>query len=75
MSDTVITMPDGSKWSPSTSVDVIQCSVCGDVVDTEEEAQAYADGGDCPHCGNPWVTKRSTTISVTSPAKISGGTM
>jgi len=56
MSDTVITMPDGSKWSPSTSVDVIQCSECGDVVDTEEEAQAYEEGGNCPHCGNPWVT-------------------
>ena len=25
MSDTVINMPDGSKWSPSSSTDVVKC--------------------------------------------------
>ena len=75
MSDTVITMMDGSTWRPSSSEDVIQCANCDNVVDTEEEAKSYANAGTCPDCGNSWTEKRSTTISVTAPSRISGGTM
>ena len=75
MSDTIITMPDGSKWSPSTSTDVIQCANCDNVVDTEAEAQSYANDGSCPDCGNSWTEKRSTTITVTMPNSLGGGTM
>ena len=31
MSDTVITMMDGSTWKPSSSEDVIQCANCDNV--------------------------------------------
>ena len=44
MSDTVINMPDGSKWSPSTSTDVVQCENCGNLVDTPTEIASYPDG-------------------------------
>ena len=43
MSDNVITMPDGSRWSPSTSSDKVHCANCGNEVDT----QAF-DSGVCP---------------------------
>jgi len=75
MSDTVITMMDGSTWKPSSSEDVIQCANCDNIVDTEEEAKSYASSGKCPNCGNSWTERRSTTISITAPSRISGGTM
>ena len=75
MSDTVINMPDGSKWSPSTSTDVVQCENCGNLVDTPAEIASYPNGN-CPECGNPWTGSevRATTITVTAPAQISGAT-
>lgn len=75
MSDTVITMPDGTRWSPSSSIELIQCANCDNVVDTEAEAQSYAANGNCPDCGNSWTEKRSTTISVTMPKALGGGTL
>tara|TARA_Y100001951_G_C11220277_1_gene228330 strand:+ start:473 stop:700 length:228 start_codon:yes stop_codon:yes gene_type:complete len=75
MSDTVINMPDGSKWSPSTSVDVVQCESCGNLVDTPAEIASYPDGK-CPDCGENWTGSevRATTITVTAPAQINGDT-
>tara|TARA_B100001094_G_scaffold77398_1_gene73739 strand:+ start:4269 stop:4496 length:228 start_codon:yes stop_codon:yes gene_type:complete len=75
MSDTVINMPDGSKWSPSSSTDVVKCANCGNEVDTPAEIASYPDG-DCPDCGEAWTGSevRKTTISVTAPEKISGST-
>ena len=75
MSDeTVITMPDGGRWRPATSVDKLQCHNCDNLVDTPEEAAAYPNGN-CPNCNNPWTEKRSTTISVTMPVSLGGGTL
>ena len=75
MSDTVINMPDGSKWSPSTSTDVVQCENCGNLVDTPAEIASYPDG-DCPDCGEALTGSevRTTTITVTAPAQINGDT-
>tara|TARA_Y100000592_G_scaffold60164_1_gene94123 strand:+ start:233 stop:460 length:228 start_codon:yes stop_codon:yes gene_type:complete len=75
MSDTVINMPDGSKWSPSTSVDVVQCESCGNLVDTPAEIASYPDGK-CPDCGENWTGSevRATTITVTAPEQINGDT-
>lgn len=76
MSDTVINMPDGSTWSPSTSTDIVQCESCGNLVDTPAEIASYPDGN-CPDCENPWTGSevRTTTITVTAPDQISGGSM
>ena len=43
-------------------------------VDTPEEIASYPDGN-CPDCGESWTggEKRSTTITVTMPEQISGG--
>ena len=75
MSDTVINMPDGSKWSHSTSVDVVQCESCGNLVDTPAEIASYPDGN-CPDCDEPWNGSevRATTITVTAPEQINGDT-
>ena len=75
-SDTVITMPDGGRWRPSTSVDTIQCHSCDNLVDTPEEVASYPDGN-CPQCGNQWTaeTKRHTSITVTMPQSMGGGTL
>ena len=54
MSDTVINMPDGSRWSPSSSTDVVKCANCENEVDTPAEIASYPDG-DCPDCGEPWT--------------------
>ena len=75
MSDTVITMNDGSKWSPATSTQVIQCANCDNVVDTEAEAQSYANNGTCPDCNQSWTEKRTQTITVAMPQSLGGGTM
>ena len=73
MSDTILTMSNGSKWRPSSSVDTIQCHNCGNLVDTPEEVATYPDGT-CPDCGESWTeeTKRHTAITVTAPEAISG---
>ena len=73
MSDTIITMRDGSKWKPSTSSDTVHCVNCENAVDTPEEIASYPDGN-CPDCGQAWTgsEKRSTSISVTAPEAISG---
>ena len=73
MSDTIITMADGSKWKPATSSDTVHCSNCENAVDTPEEIASYPSGN-CPNCGNAWLgsEKRSTSISVTAPEAISG---
>ena len=70
----IIIMPDGSRWKPSTSTDVVECANCGNLVDTPAEIASYPDGN-CPECGNPWTggENRSTTITVTMPEQISGG--
>jgi predicted RNA-binding Zn-ribbon protein involved in translation (DUF1610 family) len=73
MSDTIITMADGSKWKPSTSSDTVHCVSCENAVDTPEEIASYPDGN-CPNCGNTWTgsEKRSTRIVVTAPEPLSG---
>lgn len=72
MTDTVLIMPNGSKWSPSTSTETIQCANCDNIVDTEAEAQSYASNGSCPDCGNSWTEKRSVVINVTTPQELVG---
>ena len=76
MSDTVITMPDGSTWKPSSSTDTVHCVNCGNAVDTLEEIASYPTGN-CPDCGESWTgtEKRSTNIRVTAPEAISGSTL
>ena len=75
MSDTILNMPDGSKWSPSTSSDMVKCANCGNEVDTPAEIASYPDGS-CSECGQSWTgtEERTTTITVTAPAQISGAT-
>jgi len=70
---TVITMPDGSRWKPSTSSDTLHCSNCPNIVDTPEEIASYPDGN-CPDCGVPWTgsERRNTSITVTAPEALSG---
>jgi predicted RNA-binding Zn-ribbon protein involved in translation (DUF1610 family) len=72
---TIITTPDGREWYPSTSQDKINCTSCGNVVDTPEEIASFPDGK-CPVCGNNWTgtETRSTVISVTMPQALSGET-
>lgn len=75
MSDsTVLTMPDGSTWKPSTSRDEVHCVNCSNVVDTEAEIASYPEGN-CTECGSSWTggEKRSTIIQVTIPDSITGG--
>ena len=75
MSDTtVLTMPDGSTWKPSTSRDEVYCVNCSNVVDTEAEIASYPEGN-CTECGSSWTgdEKRSTIIQVTIPDSITGG--
>lgn len=69
-----IIMPDGSTWRPSTSSDTVACQNCDNLVDTPAEIASYPDGN-CPDCGESWTGEevRTTTISVTSPEQISGG--
>jgi len=73
MTDTIITMPDGSRWKPSSSSDKVHCVNCENVVDTPEEVASYPDGN-CPDCGQSWTgaEKRSTKITVTAPEAIRG---
>jgi hypothetical protein len=75
MTDTIITMPNGSMWRPSSSTDVVKCATCENLVDTPEEVASYPDGN-CPSCGEGWTGAevRSTTIIVTAPVQITGGT-
>ena len=52
MTDTIITMKDGSKWKPSTSSDTVHCVNCDNAVDTPEEVSSYPEGK-CPDwCGS-----------------------
>ena len=76
MSDTVLTMANGSKWKPSTSSDTVHCVNCGNAVDTPEELASYPSGK-CPHCGLSWTgsERRSTSITVTAPEPIGGSTI
>ena len=76
MSDTIITLPDGSTWRPSSSKDTVSCVNCENEVDTLEEIASYPDGK-CPDCGENWTgsESRSTNIQVTAPAQISGSTL
>ena len=73
MTDTIITMFNGSKWKPATSSDTVHCVNCDNAVDTPEEIATYPDGN-CPDCGESWTGKerRSTSITVTAPEAISG---
>ena len=74
--ETVITMPDGGRWRPATSVDTIQCHNCDNLVDTPEEIASYPNGN-CPDCGESWTgeTKKHTAITVTMPQSMDGGTL
>ncbi len=73
MSDTIITMADGSKWKPSTSSATVHCVNCDNAVDTPAEVARYPHGK-CPDCGESWTgaERRSTSITVTAPEAISG---
>ena len=70
---TVITMPNGSRWKPSTSSDTLHCVNCENIVDTPEEIASYPNGN-CPDCGESWTgnERRNTSITVTAPEAISG---
>tara|TARA_R110000803_G_scaffold205664_3_gene272505 strand:+ start:1081 stop:1311 length:231 start_codon:yes stop_codon:yes gene_type:complete len=76
MTNTIITMDDGSTWKPAISKDTVSCSNCENEVDTPEEIASYPNGN-CPDCGENWVgtEKRSTSIQVTAPEGISGSTL
>ena len=71
----ILIMPDGSRWKPSSSSDTVECVNCNNAVDTPEEIASYPDGN-CPDRGESWTgsEKRSTTIVVTMPEQITGGT-
>jgi len=71
----VITMVDGSQWSPSTSISKVHCHNCGNAVDTPEEFNSYPDGN-CPDCGDSWLGSEriDTTIVVTQPQQMGGQT-
>lgn len=75
MTDTIITMSDGSRWKPSTSSDMVHCMNCENAVDTPEEVASYPTGI-CPDCGQSWTgsERRSTSIIVTAPQAIQGDT-
>ena len=70
----ILIMPDGSQWRPSTSSDIVECVNCDNAVDTPEEIASYPDGN-CHDYGEAWTggKKCSTTIVVTMPEQISGG--
>lgn len=70
---TIITMPDGTRWKPSTSSDMVHCENCGNAVDTPEEVLSYPSGT-CPDCGESWTgaERRSTSITVTAPEAVRG---
>jgi predicted RNA-binding Zn-ribbon protein involved in translation (DUF1610 family) len=70
---TIIQMPDGSRWKPSTSSDKVHCKHCGNAVDTPEEILSYPNGN-CPDCGQSWTgsERRSTSITVTAPEAVRG---
>jgi predicted RNA-binding Zn-ribbon protein involved in translation (DUF1610 family) len=70
---TIIRMPDGTCWKPSTSSDKVHCENCGNAVDTPEEILSYPDGN-CPDCGQSWTgsERRSTSITVTAPEAVRG---
>lgn len=71
----IIDMPDGGRWLPSTSTETIKCASCDNVVDTVDERASYPDGN-CPECDNPWTGKerKDAVICVTMPQAISGET-
>ena len=73
MTDTILTMPDGSRWKPSSSSDTVHCVNCENVVDTPEEVASYPDGN-CPDCGQSWTGAeiRSTKLTVTAREAIRG---
>jgi len=75
MTDTIITMPNGSRWKPATSSDTVHCNNCGNAVDTPAEIASYPHGN-CPDCGETWTGAevRSTSITVTAPEAIQGDT-
>ena len=75
MTDTILTMDDGSKWKPSSSTDTVHCVNCNNAVDTPAEIASYPSGN-CPDCGESWTGSemRSTSITVTAPQAISGET-
>lgn len=74
MTDQILTMPNGSRWKPSSSSDTVKCVNCDNLVDTPEEISSYPNGN-CPDCGQSWTgsENRSTTIQVTVPEEIAGG--
>lgn len=76
MSDNVLVMPDGSRWSPSTSSDTVHCTNCGNAVDTPEEVLSYPNGN-CPDCGQTWTgaERKDVAIAVTVPQALGGQTL
>lgn len=74
MCENVFNKPDGRKWKPYTSTDVVHCVSCDNKVDTPEEIASYPSGS-CPQCGYGWTggENRSTIIKVTMPESITGG--
>jgi uncharacterized paraquat-inducible protein A len=69
----IITMPDGSRYRPSTSTNMVHCVHCDNAVDTPEEIASYPDGN-CPDCSKPWTgdERRSIRIVVTAPEAVRG---
>ena len=75
MSNQIIIMPDGTRWKPSTSTDMVHCVNCDNAVDTPAELLSYPSGN-CPDCGQSWTgsERRSRSIIVTAPEAIQGDT-
>jgi hypothetical protein len=69
---TIIQMPDGSRWKPATSSDMVHCESCGNAVDTPEEIYELPQWDLVPDCGEPWTGAevRSTSITVTAPESL-----
>lgn len=72
----ILTMPDGSRWRPSTSSDTVHCGNCGNAVDTPEEVATYP-AGICPDCGESWTgaERKDVAITVTMPEQLGGETL
>jgi len=75
MTGQVLTMPNGSQWSPSSSSDKVHCANCGNEVDTPAEIASYPNGT-CPQCNTSWTgaERRDVAISVTVPEELGGQT-
>ena len=76
MTETILTMDNGSQWTPVKTTESIGCASCDNIVDTPEEVASYPNGN-CPQCGNTWTGAESKHVQVfvASPEPIGGGVL